>query len=457
VSKKLFSLIVLAALVFTLLPATSLAAPPPQEEGTTYTVQKDDWLSKLADKEYGDLLAYPAIVYHNNLKAETDSTLASIENPDLIEVGWSIYLPSAAEAEAYLETAMEAAPTSATEGMEEIGGQINILGWEGYDDPDVFAPFYEATGVVPNSTYIGNNDEVISKYKAGGPGVYDIGNINSRYLDAMIKQGMLMPLDESRLPNMAELFPAWDEIQFGRGEDGELYAVPAYFGFSGLCWRADMVPEPDWDFWKQDEYKGKYAVTTNSLASMYMWGMLTGNGQDASKWTQEDLEEIKAYGLAQWQDAATTAASLGEQIDLLVRGDAVVTTDCFGYIANEAQKQGVDVGSVTPQEPAVKVWIDAYFILTGAQNIDAAYEWINYAISPEAQAQLAENLGTAVSNVRAYDLMDDELKAQLEFDTLNGSIRNAELNVLPDPDAEPPNVSLDDLYKAFDEIRATVQ
>jgi spermidine/putrescine-binding protein len=131
-----------------------------------------------------------------------------------------------------------------------IGGQLNILGWEGYDDPEVFKPFYDENKVVPNSTYIGNNDEVISKYKAGGPGVYDIGNINSRYLKPMIDQGMLMPLDESKLPNLAKLFPAWNETKFGRGADGKLYAVPAYLGFSGICYRADLVPEPtSWNYW----------------------------------------------------------------------------------------------------------------------------------------------------------------------------------------------------------------
>jgi len=454
-SKKLFTLVVLAALALTLVP-TAVAAPPPQAEGKVYTIQKDDWLSKLADKEYGDVLAYPAIAYYNNLQAETDKSLAFIENPDLIEVGWSIYLPSTQEAQDYM-TKAAAEVTSSTAGLTQIGGQLNILGWEGYDDPAVFQPFYDATGVVANSTYIGNNDEVISKYKAGGPGIYDLGDINSRYLKPMIQQGMLMPLDESKLPNLKDIMPAFKELNFGRGDDGKLYAVPAYFGFSTLCYRADLVPEPkDWNFWQEDVYKGKYAVTGNPLASMYIWGMVLGKGQDASKWTQDDLAEIKAYGMAMWKDAATTAASLGEQTDLLVRGDAVVTTDCFEFVANEARKQGVDVRSILPSGK-VKPWVDVYFIFNGAQNVDAGHAWINYAISPQAMAQLAKNLGTAVSSNPSYTLMDAELVKLLGYGTLNQAIMSAEFNVLPNPDAQPPLVTIDDLYKAFDEIKASVQ
>ncbi|MBN1994699.1 MAG: ABC transporter substrate-binding protein [Anaerolineae bacterium] len=96
-SKKLFSLFLLV-LVLALLPATVAA----QGEGSTYTVQADDWLSKLAEKEYGDILAYPAIVYYTNQMAKTDSSLTKVTDPNSIEVGDVLYLPSAEEAAAYL-------------------------------------------------------------------------------------------------------------------------------------------------------------------------------------------------------------------------------------------------------------------------------------------------------------------------------------------------------------------
>ena len=102
-NRKLFNLVSLLALILSTLAApVAMGAPLPQAEGEVYTVQKDDWLSKIAEKEYGDPLAYPAIVYHNNLKSEEDSTFARIDDPDLIEVGWTIYLPTAEEASAYL-------------------------------------------------------------------------------------------------------------------------------------------------------------------------------------------------------------------------------------------------------------------------------------------------------------------------------------------------------------------
>lgn len=48
----------------------------------TYTVVKDDWLSKIAGRAYGDIFAYDKIAKANN-----------IQNPDLIEVGMVLKIP----------------------------------------------------------------------------------------------------------------------------------------------------------------------------------------------------------------------------------------------------------------------------------------------------------------------------------------------------------------------------
>ncbi len=82
-------------------------------------VQADDWLSKISDKEYGDILAYPAIVQATNARAATDSTYATIENPDLIEPGWKLCIPSPADAQALLTGSTTVSP--ATEGGTMIG------------------------------------------------------------------------------------------------------------------------------------------------------------------------------------------------------------------------------------------------------------------------------------------------------------------------------------------------
>ena len=80
-AKKMFNLLIIASILLIAVPVAS-AAPPPQEEGLDYTVVADDWLSLLAEKYLGNLLAYPAIVSATNAKAAEDSSYAAILDPD---------------------------------------------------------------------------------------------------------------------------------------------------------------------------------------------------------------------------------------------------------------------------------------------------------------------------------------------------------------------------------------
>ncbi len=75
----------------------SVSAAPSQQEidcAETYTVQANDWLSKIAEKYYGDSLEYDTIVAATNALAESDSTYTSIDNPNVIEIGWNLCIPS---------------------------------------------------------------------------------------------------------------------------------------------------------------------------------------------------------------------------------------------------------------------------------------------------------------------------------------------------------------------------
>jgi iron(III) transport system substrate-binding protein len=103
-NRKVFLLLLIPTAILTLLtaPFALTAAPLLQDEGQDYIVQADDWLSKLAEKFYGDPLAYPAIVAATNQKAAAESGYETIENPDLVEVGQKLFLPTAHEASTIL-------------------------------------------------------------------------------------------------------------------------------------------------------------------------------------------------------------------------------------------------------------------------------------------------------------------------------------------------------------------
>ncbi len=118
----IFSLLILLA---TLMPAAVIAAPPAQDGGEDYTVQADDWLSKLADKFYGDIFSYPAIVKATNQKAVTDDSYAIIADPDVIEIGQKLYIPTADEAAAIL-SALPSTENATITVTDDLGREVNL-------------------------------------------------------------------------------------------------------------------------------------------------------------------------------------------------------------------------------------------------------------------------------------------------------------------------------------------
>ena len=130
-SKKLLNLLLVIVMLAVLVP-TTLAAPPAQE-GQDYIVTAGDWLSKLADKYLGNPLAYPFIVEATNQKSAEDDSYAKITDPDLVEVGWKIYIPSAEEAAKFAAEAPAAVPAAGP----EPGGKVSIAF---QDDPNSFDP-----------------------------------------------------------------------------------------------------------------------------------------------------------------------------------------------------------------------------------------------------------------------------------------------------------------------------
>jgi tungstate transport system substrate-binding protein len=101
-------------LVALITPGLVIAAQPNVSCEQEVVVQADDWLSKIADKVYGDVFAYPAIAEATNAQHEADPSFTFIENVDVIEIGWKLCVPSTADAETILNQPL-AAPAMASE------------------------------------------------------------------------------------------------------------------------------------------------------------------------------------------------------------------------------------------------------------------------------------------------------------------------------------------------------
>jgi hypothetical protein len=189
------SITLLLAVLATVWATTVVVAQEEVGCQTDVIVQADDWLSKIAEKEYGDQSLYPAIALATNLKAATDPNYAVIDNHDIIEPGWKLCLPDKVVAEE-LTVITPFDPTvltvdaleNATYQSDDFDGAITLVNGEYLGEP-----FEEGGETRPQASLAnhmafgdlngeGMEDAVVAIiYSGGGSGTF-------YYLAAMLNQ-----------------------------------------------------------------------------------------------------------------------------------------------------------------------------------------------------------------------------------------------------------------------------
>jgi phosphate transport system substrate-binding protein len=94
------------------------------QTGSAYRIQAGDWLSAIAEREYGNPLDYRAIVTSNHRQSQADNTYTCIDDPNLISVDWMIYLPTSDEVAAYWNEQLVSLPPIDW----NVAGEINVTG-----------------------------------------------------------------------------------------------------------------------------------------------------------------------------------------------------------------------------------------------------------------------------------------------------------------------------------------
>ena len=274
-------------------------------------------------------------------------------------------------------------------------GEINMLVWEGYADPSFIDPFEAATGCEVSATYVGSNDDYAAKLAAGG-GIYDITSAPMDSTGVLIDAGFLDPIDLSRIVGWDDIYPQFRNAK-AINVDGEVYGVPYIWGSVPIMYRTDMITdeidsiEALWD----PKYSGKISVWDDKTA-LYMGARLAGHD---NVYTLDDaqLQDTVDKMIEQKEHLRKYWATAGELVDLFVKGEVWIANTWGGYQSSLILEAGIPVVEVLPREGA-GAYADAWNIVSGTDNLDCAYEYINFAISPEGQCGVYRVTGYSLSN-----------------------------------------------------------
>jgi ABC-type glycerol-3-phosphate transport system substrate-binding protein len=127
---KIVYVLLIAAVLLAAAPAASAAPAAAVTCEQTHNITAGDQLGLLADRFYGSVDAFWALMYGTNQKHAEDPTFARIDNADLIEVGWKLCVISKAEADAFLAT-FDPAKADSLAKLFPAGakGQLIVASW----------------------------------------------------------------------------------------------------------------------------------------------------------------------------------------------------------------------------------------------------------------------------------------------------------------------------------------
>ena len=140
---------------------------------------------------------------------------------------------------------------------DEIGGELNILNWGEYIDPELITLFEEETGVKVNYVEMTSNEEMLIKLKSSDC-VYDMCFPSEYIIEQLIASDLLLPLDMDKIPNAKNIMQ--DKLEITNSFDpGNKYSLPYMWGTVGILYNTTMVEEPvtSWGILWDEKYAGQ--------------------------------------------------------------------------------------------------------------------------------------------------------------------------------------------------------
>lgn len=337
----------------------------------------------------------------------------------------------------------------------EIGGELQIMAWEGFDLTTQLADWRKAHGVTQTVAAIGNQDDVQAKFIAGNPPPIDLAEYNQGYNKLYGDDlKIIRPLDEALLPNYnAEaIFPG-----FYRGKswywNGKLYGVPWTWGLNSLVYNTSKMAKPtSYSELLAPKLNGRIALVDDTLAT---WPVAANVAGFAAKYPNLTRDEMKQVfdSLKPYRDhARVIALTYGDVISMFVSGEIDAIFCGWSGLPVETAKQGVATDYSIPKEGAT-MWCDAWFTPISVDNIETAHAFINEAVRPDVQASVAAAVTAGAVTKGAVELMDDKTRALFDYSDLDAVFKNAPLLGIP-PRESDKYATYADWVAAWNEFKA---
>lgn len=303
------------------------------------------------------------------------------------------------------------APDSATGqdcALDQVDGDLNFYNWSEYMDPELVSAFEQQYGVDVIEDFYESNEALLAQMQAGA--VYDLIVPSDYMVGIMIQNGLLAPINDTAVPNLANLSERFTDLPYDPGPE---YSAAYQYGTTGLGVNVSVVGEDFPRSWAllfdpelTETFPGGVSVLNDPREAMGA----------ALKYLGYSLNDTELEHLQEAADTITAARGGiatfdSDQYDeALVAGEVAVS---HGYSGNmiigigDAENPD-DFEYVLPEEGAT-LWIDNMTVPANAEHPCTAFTFMNYILDAENGAALSNWNYYGSPNEAATDSIEPEV------------------------------------------------
>ncbi|MEO8544213.1 MAG: extracellular solute-binding protein [Burkholderiaceae bacterium] len=278
--------------------------------------------------------------------------------------------------------------------------QLLVYSWANYIPPALLKKFEADTGIKVSLDVYDSNNAMLAKLQAGGGG-YDIVVPSNSILGTMIRTGLVLKVDASKMPNYKNVAAPHDHPDVDMNRD---YSVPYLWGSTGFTYDSAKVPGGKLDeSWKEffeprPELVGKIAAMKDqgemfTAAAIYL-------GIDTC--TENPADAQKILELLEKQKPAVKIYSSSGTIGRMQSGEVVLHQQWNGA-AHRVKEKLTTAVFVYPRE-GLNLWGDNLVVPKGAPNVENAKTFLNWMMDPKNIAEASDFSGynNAIKGSEAY-------------------------------------------------------
>jgi spermidine/putrescine-binding protein len=280
---------------------------------------------------------------------------------------------------------------------------VNVYIWTNYLPQEVVTEFERRTGIHANVDTYDSNEAVLEKLQSGVAD-YDVVVPSDYMLKILAPQGLVQPLDHSRLPHLKNLDPRFLDQKY---DPGNGHSIPYLWGTTGIGYDKTKIAElvDSWAVLFDPRHAGRILMLDDVREAFGAALKLMGrsiNEKDPAILRQA-AEKLKQ------QKRLVKTYNSSDFANLLAAGDVDVAQGFNGEMAEAVANSKGRLAYVVPKEGGT-LWIDNLAIPKGARNVDAAYAFLDFVMEPEIAAKIVNHVHYAGANRAALPLIDAKVK-----------------------------------------------